>query len=65
MAKKKFKEGDKVRCINADKPCIKGRAYRVIRVCSDGWIAVKDYLRNGKVSGEKSPLWFQKVSPNK
>lgn len=64
MAKKKFKKGDKVRCLTSEKPCIKGRAYRVEYVCSDGWITVKDYLRKGKVSGEKSPIWFEKVSPN-
>lgn len=62
---KKAKKGDKVRCLTSDKPCVRGRAYRVERVCSDGWFTVKDYLRTGKVSGEKSPSWFQKITSNK
>lgn len=62
---KKFKVGDKVRALIDEKPCLKGFSYRVERVCSDGWVAVKDYLRTSKVSGEKSPHWFEKVSSNK
>lgn len=62
---KKFKVGDKVRALIDEKPCKKGLAYLVERVCGDGWVAVKDHLRSKKISGEKSPHWFEKVSSNK